>query len=236
VKPTNPSEDAAKLTGSDLRTYNTIYQHPVSHNLAWRDVHALFRHLCQVDEEPNGSLRVTRNGQILVLHPPSSKDVAETEELMELRHFLQRSEPTAAAPGEGVQHWLLVIDHHEARLFRSELHGSVPHTITPHEPDEFFRHAQNSQNLSRGKEKPDPNSFFGPVAKALEAAGPILIFGPGKGHSSEMGQFVDWASEHHPDLAKRIIGTLVVDEKHLTANQLLAKARDFYATHASSPA
>jgi len=226
----------AQLTGSLLRTYNTIFQHPVSHNLEWRHVHALFRHLGQVEEEHNGSLRVTRNGQILVLHPPSGKDVAETEELMALRHFLQRSEPTAAAPGAGVQHWLLVLDHHEARLFRSELHGAVPQTITPHEPDEFFRHAQNSQNLARGKEKPDPNSFFAPVVKALEAPGPILICGTGKGHSSEMEQFVAWAQQHHPEVAKRIIGTLVVDESHLTVNQLLAKARDFYATHGSSPA
>ncbi len=226
----------AQLTGSLLRTYNTIFQHPVSHNLEWRHVHALFRHLGQVEEEHNGSLRVTRNGQILVLHPPSGKDVAETEELMALRHFLQRSEPTAATPGDGALHWLLVLDHHEARLFRSELHGAVPQTITPHEPDEFFRHAQNSQNLSRGKDKPDPNSFFGPVVKALEAPGPILICGTGKGHSSEMEQFVAWAKQHHPEVAKRIIGTLVVDESHLTVNQLLAKARDFYATHASSPA
>ena len=225
----------AQLTGSLLRTYNTIFQHPVSHNLEWRHVHALFRHVAEVEEEHNGSLRVTRNGQTLVLHPPGSKDVAETEELMALRHFLQRSEPTAAVPGGAVLHWLLVIDHHEARLFRSELHGSVPQTITPHEPDEFLLHGQNSQNLSRGKEKPDPNSFFAPVVKALEAPGPILICGTGKGHSSEMEQFVAWAKQHHPEVAKRIIGTLVVDESHLTVNQLLAKARDFYATHASAP-
>jgi len=93
----------AQLTGSLLRTYNTIFQHPVSHNLEWRHVHALFRHVAEVEEENNGSLRVTRNGQTLVLHPPSSKDVAETEELMALRHFLQRSEPTAAVPDDGTK-------------------------------------------------------------------------------------------------------------------------------------
>ena len=225
----------APLTGSHRRTYDTIFQHPVSHNLAWRDVHALFRHLGQVEEEHNGNLRVTRNGQSLVLRPPGGKDVAETEELMALRHFLERSEPTAPDTNGGTMHWLLVIDHHEARLFRSEVHGAVPQTIIPHEP-EFFRHAQNSQNLSRGKEKPDPNSFFGPVAQALQVAGPILIFGTGTGAGSEMEQFVAWAKHHHPELAKRIIGSLVVDENHLTVDQLLAKAREFYAHHALSPA
>jgi hypothetical protein len=223
----------ARLTGSHLRTYERIFQHPVSHNLEWRDVYTLFRFIGEVEEEHNGNLRVTRNGQTLVLRPSSKKDVAETEELMALRHFLERSEQTVVEPNGGVVHWLLVIDHHVARLFRSELHGAVPQWLSPHEP-EFFRHAQNSQNLSRGKEKPDPNSFFGPVAKALEVAGPILIFGTGTGSGSEMEQFVAWARHHHPDLAKRIIGSVAVDENHLTDDQLLAKAREFYARGAGT--
>jgi len=227
----------AKLTGSYLRTYNTIFQHPISHNLEWRHVHALFRHLCQVEEElPNGNLKVTRNGQTLVLHRPSTKDVAATEELMALRHFLERSELTSPETIAGITHWLLVIDHHEARLFRSEIHGAIPQRLLPHEPAGYFRHAQNSQNLSRGKEKPDPNSFFGPLAQALKAGGPVLLFGTGTGTGSEMEQFVAWTKLHHPDLAQRIIGSLVVDENHLTEDQLLAKAREFYANRSMSPA
>lgn len=33
----------------------------------------------------------------------------------------------------------------------------------------------------------------------------------------------------HPQVARRIVGRVVVDEQHLTEDQLLAKARDFYA-------
>jgi hypothetical protein len=222
------------LTGSHLRTYNTIFQHPISHNLAWRDVHALFRQLGRVEDEPNGNLKVTRNGQTLVLHPPRTKDVAETDELMALRHFLQRSETAPPAMNEKETHWLLVIDHHEARIFRSEMHGAVPQQILPHEPDDYFRHAHNSKDFSRGREKPDPNSFFEPVAKALQAAGQILIFGTGTGTSSEMEQFIAWLKLHHPEAAGRIIGSLAVDEHHLTKDQLLAKAREFYANARSA--
>jgi len=221
----------ATLTGSLLRTYNTIFQHPVSHNLEWRHVHALFRHLGQVEEEHNGNLKVTRNGESLILHPPRTKDVAETEELIALRHFLQRSETAGPAAEVSELHWLLVIDHHEARLFRSEMHGAVPQKLLPHEPDRYFRHAQNSENLSRGKEKPDPNSFFEPIAKALQPPGQLLLFGTGTGNSSEMDQFVTWLTLHHPDVASRIIGSLVVDENHLTDGQLLGKAREFYEKH-----
>ena len=59
--------------------------------------------------------------------------------------------------------------------------------------------------------------------------GRMLILGTGTGTSSEMDQFVAWLKLHHPDLAKRIIGSLVVDEHRLTDGQLLAKAGEFYA-------
>jgi hypothetical protein len=225
----------AQLSGSHLRTYQTIFHHPISHNLDWRQVHELLKAVAEVVEEPNGNLKVTRNGQTLVLQPSRTKDVDESAIVMDLRHFLERSE--AAAPGvngEGT-HWLVMIDHQGARVFRSEMHGAVPERIVPHEPSDYFRHAHHSRDFSRGQEKPDPNSFFGPVAKALQAAGPILIFGTGTGTSSEMEQFSEWLKSHHADLAKRVIGCVTVDEHHLSENELLARARDFYATTPASP-
>jgi hypothetical protein len=186
-------------------------------------------HIGQVTEEANGNLKVTRNGQVLVLHPPRTKDVAEAEEVMALRHFLERSESSPPAENGKESHWLLVIDHHEARIFRSEMDDVSPQQIMPPQPDDFFRHAQDSKEFSRGREKPDPNSFFGPVAKALQSAGKILVFGNGKGMGSEMEQFVAWSQTHHPELARRIVGSVAVDEQHLTQDQLLARARAFFA-------
>jgi hypothetical protein len=217
------------LTGSHLRTYRTIFQHPVSHNLGWRDVHALFRELGQLEEEPNGNLKVTRNGQTMVLHPPRTKDVSETDEVMSLRHFLERSEPLLPEVNESGTHWLLVINHHEARIFRSEMRGAIPQQILPHEPEGNFRHAHTSMDFARGQEKLATNSFFEPVARALKGARQILIFGTGTGTSNEMDQFIAWLESHHPELATRVIGSLVVDEHHLSEGQLLAKAREFYA-------
>lgn len=222
------------LTGQHLHTYQEIFRHPISRSLAWHNVRALFGQLGEVTTEPNGNLKVTRNGQTLVLHSPRTKEVADAAELMELRHFLERSaEPLVDVP-ERETHWLVVIDHHEARIFRTEMHGAVPEHILPHEPSDFFRHAHNSMDFARGQEKPDPNSFFEPVAKALVGTSKILLFGSGKGTSSEMLQFVTWLKHHHPDRANRIIGSLVVDEYHLTEAQLLAKAREYYAHGATA--
>lgn len=217
------------LTGSHLRTYTTIFQHPASNNLEWRDVRSLFGHIAEVAEQPNGNLRVTRNGQVLVMRMHRTKDVAEVEELMELRHFIERSEAAAPAAGTAASHWLVVINHHEARIYRSEMAGTLPERIMPHEPTDFFRHAHNSKDFSRGKEKPDPNAFFEPVAAALRGTARILVFGAGKGTSSEMEQFIGWLTRHHADTAARIDGTQVIDENHLSEAQLLSKARLFYS-------
>jgi hypothetical protein len=188
-------------------------------------------HPGQIAEEPNGNFKVTRNGQTLVLHPARTKDVADADEVMSLRRFLQHSGEAAPETNDINRHWLLVIDHHEARVFRSEMHGAIPQQILPHAREDYFRHARHSDQVSRGKEKPDPSSFFEPVAKAMQGAGSIVIFGTGTGMSSEMEQFVAWTKHHHPELAQRIVGTLAIDEHHLSDDQILAKAREFHAGH-----
>jgi hypothetical protein len=219
----------APLTGSHLRTYDRIFQHPISHNLEWHDVRALLGRIGEVVEEHNRNLKITRNGEVLVLHAPRTKDITEMDEIMTLRHFLKRSETAPSAEGEKETHWLLVIDHHEARIFHAETEGGIPQRILPYGAEEYFRHSEDSKANSRGKERPDPKTFFTPVVNALQARGPILIFGTGTGAGSEMEQFITWVKAHHPELAQRIIGTQTVDEHHLTEGQLFAKAREFYA-------
>ncbi len=217
----------ASLTGSHRRTYEAIFRHPAVHNLAWRDVRALLGELGQVTEATNGHLKVSRNGHTLTLHTPHTKEVGEPALLMELRHFLARSE--AAATADRGAHWLVVIDHHEARLYQSELRGAVPQKIQPHSAHGHSLQTRASLELSRGQQKSDPAGFFGSVATALGESGKILVFGCGHGTSSEMEQFLTWTTLHRPALAVRIIGAAVVDENHSTPAQLLARAREFYA-------
>ena len=228
-------EAPSTLTASHRRTYEAIFRHPASHNLAWREVHALFRQLGQVTEEPNGNLKVLRNGQTLVLPPPRTKDVAETSELMALRAFLERSQtpPPVPTAGKTEAHWVVAINHHEARIFHSDVPGSVPEQILPRAPADHFRSAPNAKDFSRGREKPDPNAFFGPVASALKAAGRIVIFGSGKGTGSEMEQLIAWLHRHHPEISRRIVGSMVIDGHHLSDAQLLAQAREFFAQPAA---
>jgi hypothetical protein len=219
---------ATSLTGAHLRTYRMIFQHPASHNLAWRDVHALFGQLGTLTEEPNGNFKVTRNGKTIVLRPSRQKDVGSTDELMGLRHFIEGSEPQTPNATEVTADSLLVIDHREARIFRLDASGTEPQRILPHKPEDFFRHEHNSKEFTRGMEKPEPNSYFEPVALALRDATRILVFGTGSGMASEMEQFGSWLDLKHPELAKRVIGSVTVDESHMSDGQLLAKAHSIF--------
>ena len=222
----------SKLTGALLRTYNSIFEKPDSHDVGWQEIHALFQKLGQVSDETNGDLKVTRHGQILVLHPPRAKNAYEKDEILALRHFLERSERQAPELNGRDPHMLLVIDHHEARLFCSEVNGGIPHQILPYEPDGYFWHTNKPKNLSGGKKTPNLNDFFKHIAEALQAAGQILIFGTGT--SREMDQFMAWLNLNRPEVAGRIIGSMVVDVDLLVEGRLLEKAREFYAHHLMS--
>jgi hypothetical protein len=220
-----------KLHGSHKSTYEAIFQHPIARNLTWRDVRSMLGALTGVaQEEHNGTLKITCNGRTLVLHQPIRKNIADVRELMDLRHFLEHSETAARQPTVQGMHLLVVIDHREARVYKTELHGAVPQQISPYDPGGFGRHLHYVQDDSNGQRKPERKSFYNAVAKTLQGAEQILVFGSSTGASSAMNQLVAELRQHHKELAERVVGAIVVDEQHLTENQLLAKARAFYAT------
>lgn len=133
--------------------------------------------------------------------------------------------PDPAAVKVGT-HLLVVIDHREARIYSTELHGSVPKRITPYDPFGYGRALHYKQDDSNGQRKPERKSFYEAVAKTLRGAEQILLFGTGTGASSAMEQLLLDLKKNHHDLADRVIGSITVDEHHLTEDQLLAKARE----------
>jgi hypothetical protein len=86
-----------QLTEPALGTYNGIFQYPLPRNLRWDDVHALLDVLTTVIKGQDGSLRLARNGQKLFLHRPQ-RSVVTAQEVMNIRRFLENSEPPAAPP------------------------------------------------------------------------------------------------------------------------------------------
>ena len=220
-----------ELSSSHRSTYDAMFHHPVARNLHWREVRSMLEAVGKVVEEHNGNLKVTRNGQMLLLHRPR-KNIIQVQEIMDIRRFLEQSGEPAAPPAGGA-HLLVVIDHREARIYKAELSGSVPQRVVPYDPHGYGRYLHYVQDDSNGQRRPERASFYDAVAKTLQGAAAILLFGSGTGASSAMDQLLAQLKQHHPELAGRVIAHVAVDEGHLTENQLLAKAREFFAAPVS---
>lgn len=218
-------------TEAHQQTYHRIFQHPTLYNIEWREVIALLRDFCHVEEKPNGSLRFTRRGRSFVVRMPLTKEMGDINEINAVRDFLLQTEELAPGTGEPTDHWVLVIDHHQARLFNSDQQGTPALQVLPPQPTDHFRHTAVSTDFAHSLEPHGQSAFFEAVAQELKSAPNILVLGLGTGTGSCMQQFVDWVRLHHADLAERIIGTLVTNEHHLTEDQLLDLSRKFFKKH-----
>jgi hypothetical protein len=221
------------LSGSHRTTYDAIFQHPVARNLKWAEVQSLLAAIADSVQEHGDVLKVARNGQSLAIHRPARGVMDDAEELMKVRHFLERSETAAPQPPAGGLHLLVVIDHRLASVYRTELQGSVPHRVAPYDPLGENRHLHYVETDGTGRRRPELKSFYEAVARTLQGAEKILVFGSGTGASSAMEQLLADLKKHHADLARRVVGSVVINQGHMTENQLLAEARAFYANTAS---
>ena len=222
-----------QMSTTHQATYDAIFQHPIAHNLQWRNVQSMLDSISEVEEEHNGNLRFTRHGETLTVHPPKHKDLSDSHQLMQIRRFLERSAVPAHQTTADGTHLLVVIDHREARIYQTEMHASVPERIVPYDPHGLRRHLYYVGNEADGHQRqPELKSFYEAVAETLKGAEKILIFGSATGESSAMERLLIDLNKNHSDIAQKVIGTVIVNEQHMTEDQLLAQARAIYTTAA----
>lgn len=215
-----------ELNSASQRTYERIFQHPITYNLERGEVRKLFTQLGEVENEHNGNMKVTVAGQVLTFQSASDSEVVSADEVIRIRNFIKNTE--ALTVEELGHHLLLVIDHAEARIFKTELKDSVPELLTPYDPRGYKTHVHSSHDYAGPAEHPNNNAYFEHIAESLEDAEQILIFGSGTGSSGTMDAFVEWLGIHKKKIAERVLAAVVVDQSHLTDGQLLAKAREIY--------
>jgi len=66
---------------------NKIFQHPVSHNLEWKDVLSLMGAVGTVEEKHDGKFTMTMGDDTVTLERPKHKDVS-AQEVLDLRKML----------------------------------------------------------------------------------------------------------------------------------------------------
>ena len=77
-----------KLDHQQRATLNMILEHRPSGNIEWRRVRSLLEAAGTTVEEPNGKLRVTVDGETIVLTPPQTKDV-DAQLLVDVRRLFE---------------------------------------------------------------------------------------------------------------------------------------------------
>ena len=234
----NPPRRPLRLSAPHQRTYEAIFRHPTAPDIAWHDVRSLLDAVADVVEGRNGAITVTRNEQSVSFHIPEHKTSATAEDVLAARWFLALlgapalSVPAAeASPARGAldAHLLVVIDHHEARVYHAELHGGVPERLVPYDPHGFGKYLRPRNEDADGKRRPEQKSYYEAIAATLRGATRVLIFGSGTGKSSAMGHLLTDLRENHPDVFERVVGSVVVDAHHTTEGQLLAHARALFS-------
>ena len=243
AKPSPVAGNAyAEATGHDRRTLDAIFQHPLSHNLQWRDVVALLTGIGDIDERRSGEYSLHAGGERLSLHKPRAKDVP-ADDVVHLRRFLERAgwAPNASAQTpvddlSGASSVIVVIDYSGAKVVRlprksapSSAASSGPlevhHLVRQLARDDHDRDHAPGHDRDHGGGRNETYSrdeqFFEDVATAMAGTGDIVLIGHGKGQSNEADHLNKYLQSHHKDVHARIVQTIVADLSHLTMAELL---------------
>ena len=202
----------------------------MSAQLIWHDMRVMLRELPGFEqEERDGTLKVTRNGHSVFLHEPVRRDMISFASLVDPRRALEHCTFTTAHTPAADARLLVVVDHRFARIYKAELHHSIPQRIIPYDRSGAGRHLHHMCDDSNNSQpKPDIASFYDAIAKTLQDAVEIVLFGSGIGASSATGQLLVALKANHAAVANRVAGCVIINEQHLTEDQLLAEAKRFY--------
>ncbi len=226
---TAPQADGPASPGLSViqkRLMGRIFQHPMSHNLSWREVLELFHGIGSVEHAHNGDVVLHLGADHQSFLPPHDKDLG-TEDIMALRHFLTRAGWThGAAPvrtkDQTSSDLVIVIDHAEARIFPA---GSAD-AAAPKELHHLKHYIDRSQNdADRAETFPADTRYFDAIAAAVGTQGRIVVVGHGHGQSNEADHLMAYLSQHHGAVHSRVAREIVADLPHTSVSELLQLAR-----------
>jgi hypothetical protein len=213
-------------------TLHAIFQHPLTHNLEWREVIALIDSIGVVSEKRDNEFLLEAGDQRLCMKRPHGKDI-EGPDVIELRRFLTRAgwSPEAAPLAEAHSPHLatiIVIDHRGAEVYqvtqpdddatRQPVVIEASHHVL-HDVDRKQHDADHDEIY------PQDERFFEAVTHAIAPGGQIVIIGHGKGQSNEGDHLRVYLDKHHKGVCARIVREIVADLPSLTTPELLALGR-----------
>lgn len=221
------------MTVAESRVMARIFQHPLSHNLSWRETVALFDSFGAVEHAHNGDLVLVLGGAHQAFRPAQGSALAP-DDIMALRHFLARAGwadgvAPVIAPQDSPQ--MVVLDRAEARVYPipATAHAGAAHAThhLTHDTD------TNQNDANRDETYPADTAFFAAIARALGPIGRVVLISHGKGQSNESAHFIAYLDHHDLPLLGRIMADLTADLSHITVAQCLDLARGALADNAT---
>jgi hypothetical protein len=216
------------------QTIEMLFRHPLAHNLEWREVLALMDRLGEVERKGRGEFVFKLAHERLLVREPHNKDLSGAE-VMLVRQFMERAgwlhgqPPTPRLPTLTAPTLMVVVDHHEAKIFRVDAAaaGATKRTIHPYDPHHFLHHlTHKSESREPGQRIHEDPLFYKKIAGALVGTSDIVIVGHGTGKSSAARHLIEFLAAHEPETHRRIVSEITADLSSATTPQLLEFANE----------
>lgn len=219
-------------------TLESIYAHPLRHNIRWEHLvglwHELGGEINHLDQQ-RFRLRLPDGSETWMHHTVGRQHaVLQADDVLRVRHLLQAAgispeQPIAApAPARGDQGRRLVIrlDHRGADLYWLEGDAIEHATLHPHGSwagDQNLSH-RHDRDVA-GQRAPTDHAYLARLCDSMASADTVLLLGHGHGEANLMQILREYVGRHRPDLLERIGACELVDDSALSEGQLLAHAR-----------
>lgn len=227
------------------RTLEALFAHPLRHGVRASQAEALCRSLGAEVEEIEGNrlhIRMPAGPQTWIRigdglrHPD-----LDAEALQRLRHLLEEAGVTPDHPQPDPPHphgdqsirLVLHLSHHATEVFRLEVgaegdeveHGVLrPHGLWGSGENLTHRHDRDVA----GQRAPLDRDYLSRITAAIADADAVLLLGHGTGASDLRRVLLHDLTVHRPDLLPRIVGVETVEAGGLSAEALLAMAREHF--------
>ena len=226
----------AQIHGRDRTLLGRIFHHPTSNNLEWREVVAFVGRIGSAEEKRDDQWGFTRAGRTATFLRPREKDM-DPREVERLRHLMQdaglspySTEILEISPTPADNDALIVVDHHEARIYRLDpetVGGETETTLRPYDPQGYIHHLAHKEGGNyRGQRAPEDLDYYDRIAAAVANAPRVAIVGHGTGKSSAMNVLSQRLKAHSQKMRARVVATATVDLSSATDRQLLALGRE----------
>jgi hypothetical protein len=226
----------ARIHGHDRTLLGRIFHHPTSNNLEWREVVAFIGRIGSAEEKRDDKWGFTLAGRTATFLRPRDKDM-DPREVERLRHLMQdaglspySAEILEVSPTTAEIDALIVVDHHEARIYRLDpesVGGETEITLRPYDPKGYIHHLSHKEDGNyRGQRAPEDLGYYDRIAGAVTNAPRVAILGHGTGKASAMTVLSERIRAHHHEKQGRVVATATVNLSSATDGQLLALGRE----------